>query len=162
MLAAGRRLVLPFALILAACSGSTPTPAPQPPPPDGAAFLLRLETDQAIAPLERLDWTPAVVVTLDGLVLTAGAVPAIYPGPLVGPIVQRQLSPAGWQKVVELARASGLLSGISQIGEPVPGERRLRLLMVADGRRHDLSASNQPRVACPSHARDRPARPRRS
>ncbi len=129
---------------LTACDGSGPSPAPtdEPKPPDGAAFLLRLETDQAIPPLERFGWTPAIVITLDGLALTGGAVPAIFPGPLVGPIVQRQVTPAGWARVVELARASGLLSGASEIGESAPGEARLRLRMVADGQLYGISVSN--------------------
>ena len=58
------------------------------------------ETEQAVPPLARFGETPAIVITLDGRVLTGGAVPAIFPGPLVGPIVQRQLTPAGWTRIV--------------------------------------------------------------
>ena len=144
MLAARLRLLaLPLAAMLEACGGSAPTPAPQSTPPDGAAFLLRLETEQALPPRERFASTPAIVITLDGRALTAGPVPAIFPGPLVGPLVQRQLSAAGWRKVVESARAAGLLSGIGQIGEVAPGETVLRLRIVADGQTYDVSVSNR-------------------
>lgn len=135
-------LALPLAAILAACGGSAPTPAPQPTPPEDAAFLLRLETEQAVPPRERFASTPAVVITLDGRVLTAGAVPAIFPGPLVMPIVQRRLSGAGWLKVAESARAAGLLSGIGTIGDFAPGETLLRLRIVADGQQYDVTVSN--------------------
>ena len=138
-----RLLVLPLAIVLAACSGSAPTPAPQPTPPDDAAFLLRIETEQAIPPLERFGWMPVVLITRDGGVLAPGAVPAIFPGPLVGPIVQRRLEPAGWERIVALARASGLLGGASLIGDIAPGETILRVRMVADGVTHDVSASNK-------------------
>jgi hypothetical protein len=141
--AAPRLLALPLAAILAACAGSTPTPAAQPTPPDDAAFLLRLETEQAIPPRERFGSTPAIVITLDGRALTAGPVPAIFPGPLVAPIVQRQVSAAGWRTVVELARASGLLSRSGQIGDVAPGETILRLRIVADGQTSDVTVSNQ-------------------
>jgi len=131
------------AAILAACGGSPPTPAPQPTPPDDAAFLLRLETEQAIPPLARFGETPPFVVTLDGRVLTGGAVPAIFPGPLVGPIVQRQLTAAGWTRIVEGARASGLLTDGPPIGDIAPGATVLLLRIVADGRLHTVTGSNR-------------------
>jgi hypothetical protein len=136
-------LALAF-VTLGACgrNGPSPAPTPEPTPPEGAAFLLRVETEQAIAPLARFGWTPAMIITLDGLALTGGAVPAIFPGPLVGPIVQRQVTPAGWDKVVAAARAAGLLGGAIDLGGQQPGAELLRLRIVADGRVHDVVGSN--------------------
>ena len=144
---------------IAACGGggTSQAPTPEPTPPDGAAFLLRLETDQAIPPLERFGWTPAMVITLDGLALTGGAVPAIFPGPLVGPIVQRQLTPAGWDKVVATARAAGLLGGPIDLGEQQPGAEQIRLRIVADGRLHEVVGSNVAVPCLPAPCQGPPA-----
>lgn len=133
------------AALLGACGASSSSQAttPEPPPPEGAAFLLRAETEQAVPPLARFGETAAIVITLDGRVLTAGAVPAIFPGPLVGPIVQRQLTPAGWTRIVQGARTSGLLTDGPPIGDLAPGETVLLLQIVADGRMHVVTWSNR-------------------
>jgi hypothetical protein len=150
MRATGLRLVsLSLAFVtLGACGGSagSPSPTADPGPPEGAEFLLRVETEQAIPPLARFGWMPAIVITLDGLALTGGAVPAIFPGPLFGPIVQREITPAGWDKVVAAARAAGLLGGPIDLGGRQPGAEQTRLRIVADGRLHDVVGSN---VAAP-------------
>ncbi len=54
--------------------------------------------------------SPSMVITGDGLVLTPGAVPAIYPGPLVMPYFQRNIDEEGIQIVLAEAKASGLLA----------------------------------------------------
>ena len=94
-------------------------------------------------PLASFGDTPAIVITLDRRVLTGGAVPAIFPGPLVSPIVQRQLTPAGWTRIVEGARAGGLLTDGPPIGDLAPGETVLLLRIVADGRLHVVTGSNR-------------------
>ena len=134
--------------MLAACSGDAPTTVPdQPSPPADAAFLLRLETEQALPPPARFEWTPPVAITLDRRVLSAGAVDAMFPGPLVAPIVERQLTAAGWARIVAAAREAGLLSGVSAIGEaPAPGGSVVRLRVVADGRMYDITTSNKAAV----------------
>jgi hypothetical protein len=83
---------------------------------------------------------PSIVISLDGRVLTAGPVPAIFPGPLVTPMIERRLTPAGWAKVVAAARAAGLLGGASDFtgGAVAPGSVTARLEIVADGRVFDL------------------------
>jgi hypothetical protein len=132
-------LIAPLAAVmLAACAGAAPTPEPT--PPAGAKALLRVTMQQALPPPSTFGWLPSVVVTLDGLVLTGGAVPAIFPGPLVNPVVQRQLTPAGWAKIVTAARALGLLSGARDFtgGQLPPGSMTARLELVADGKIHDL------------------------
>ena len=54
--------------------------------------------------------SPSVVITGDGLVITPGAVPAIYPGPLVMPYFQRTIDEAGIQTVLAEAQKAGLLA----------------------------------------------------
>ncbi len=134
-----RLVSLPLAgVLLAACAGGTPTPEPT--PPAGAAALLRVTMQQALPPPSTFAWLPSVVITLDGRVLSGGAVAAIFPGPLVSPVVERQLTPAGWAKIVAAARALGLLSGASDFtgGAVPPGSVTARLQLVADGRLFDL------------------------
>jgi len=121
----------------------SPTPIPaQPSPPPDAEFLLRINVEEALPPLARFPSTPAYVITLDRRVLTAGAVPAMFPGPLVMPIVERQLTPTGWARIVAAAREAGLLSGISMIGQPMPGEGILRVRLFADVVLHDIGTPN--------------------
>jgi len=134
-----RLVSLPLAgVLLAACAGTAPSPEPT--PPAEAKALLRVTMQQALPPPNTFGWMPSVVVTLDGLVLSGGAVPAIFPGPLVSPVVQRQLTPAGWAKIVTAARAFGLLSGARDFtgGQLPPGSMTARLELTADGRVYDL------------------------
>ncbi|HUG31186.1 MAG TPA: hypothetical protein VMQ65_11825 [Candidatus Limnocylindria bacterium] len=134
-----RLVALPIAgVLLAACAGSTPTPEPT--PPAEARALLRVTMQQALPPPSTFSWLPSVVITLDGRVLTGGAVPAIFPGPLVYPVVERQLTAAGWATLVTAARAFGLLDGARDFtgGAMPPGSVTARLQLVADGRVFDL------------------------
>lgn len=135
-----RLVSIPLAgVLLAACAGGAPTPEPT--PPADARALLRVTTQQALPPRSTFfSWLPSVVVTLDGRVLSGGAVPAIFPGPLVSPVIERQLTSAGWAKIVAAARAFGLLSGARNFtgGQQAPGAVTARLELVADGRVYDL------------------------
>jgi hypothetical protein len=54
--------------------------------------------------------SPSLVITGDGVVLTQGAVPAIYPGPLVMPFFQRSIDEVGIQAVLVAANDAGLLA----------------------------------------------------
>lgn len=127
---------------LAACAGAgpSPSPTPEPTPPEEAQVLLRVTQVQALPPRTTFAWTPTIVITLDGRVLVGGAVPAVYPGPLLGPIVERQLSPAGWAAIVNEARRAGLLTGARDFtgGGIPPGGVTARLQITADGKVFDL------------------------
>jgi hypothetical protein len=129
-----------FAALLAGCSGSAASPSSEPSPPAEAQARLRVTALQALPPPAIFGSMPSVVITLDGRVLTGGAVPAIFPGPLVGPVVERQLTPNGWNRIVAAAREAGLLGGVRDFtgGAMPPGSMATRLEIVADGRVHDL------------------------
>jgi hypothetical protein len=148
------RLAVPAlaAAVLAACgtSGPSPSPSPEPTAPGDAAALLRVTTTQAIPPLDRFGSIPMIVVTLDGRVLSGGAVPAIFPGPLVMPVIERKVTPAGWSKIVAAARAAGLLSGQRDFsgGALAPGSVAARLEIVADGRVYDLTGDPSRFIVC--------------
>ncbi|NJD26736.1 MAG: hypothetical protein FIA92_00370 [Chloroflexi bacterium] len=158
MHAIAARLLITFAaLSLAACSTGGPPPSASPSPSPGAddappvaSALLRVTQFQALPPRETFGWTPSIVVTLDGRVLTGGAVPAIYPGPLMAPILERQLTPAGWAAIVAEARAAGLLSGAQDFtdGGVPPGGVTARLELVADGRLYDLTGDPSRVMMC--------------
>lgn len=140
------------AMLLAACSGAAPSPTPTPEPtaPGDAAFLLRVTTVQALPPAATFGWMPQLVVTLDGRVLQGGAVPAIFPGPLVAPIFARQLTADGWSRIVAAARAAGLLSGANDFtgGMMPPGSAAVRLQIVADGRMFEMTGDPSRVMQC--------------
>jgi hypothetical protein len=129
------------AVLVAACGSPAASPSPQPEPPVDATVRLRVTTVQALPPPATFTWLPTIVITLDGRVLTGGAVPAIFPGPLVNPIVERQISAAGWDRVVAAARAAGLLGAVRDFtgGQMPPGSQITRLEIVADGFLYELS-----------------------
>ena len=136
-----RLVILPLSVaLLAACAGAAPSPSPEPTPPAEAQVRLRVTAVQALPPPAMFGWLPSVVVTLDGRVLSGGAVEAIFPGPLVSPVVERHITSNGWAKIVAMARAAGLLGGARDFtgGAMPPGSQATRLEIVADGRIHDL------------------------
>jgi len=146
------RLVVPAlaAVMLAGCSGAAASPSPEPSPPAEARVLLRVTQVQALPPQATFGGLPSVVITLDGKVLMGGAVPAIFPGPLVMPIFERQLTLAGWGKVVAAARAAGLLGGQHDFtgGQMPPGSMATRLEIVADGRVYELTGDASRVMVC--------------
>lgn len=146
------RLVVPAiaAAMLAACAGTSPLPTPEPTPPGEAKALLRVTQIQALPPQHAFTWLPSIVITLDGRVLSAGAVPAIFPGPLVSPIIERRITAAGWAKIVAAAREAGLLTGASDFtgGMMPPGAGATRLEIVADGRVHTLTGDPSRVMVC--------------
>jgi hypothetical protein len=137
-----RALIAVTALVVAACTGAAPSASPSPEQSEAPApaALLRVMQQQALPPRETFGWGPSIVITGDGLVLTPGAVPAIYPGPLVAPVFERQLTPAGWAAIVAEARKAGLLGGGTDFtgGEVQPGGVTARLELVVDGHAFDL------------------------
>ena len=139
-------------VLLAACGGAaaSPSPSPQPEPPVDAKVRLRVTAVQALPPSATFNWMPQVLITLDGKVLQGGAIPAIFPGPLVNPIFERQLSADGWARIVEASRAAGLL-GINRDftgGQIPPGSQATRLELVADGRLYDLLGDASRQIVC--------------
>jgi hypothetical protein len=138
------------AALVAACSGASASPSPEPSAPEGAQFLLRVTQVQALPPGSTFGQTPQIVVTLDRKVLQGGAVPAIFPGPLLQPILARQLGANGWAQIVATARAAGLLSGNNDFtgGQLPPGSTTTRLQIVADGRLYDLIGDQMRAVQC--------------
>lgn len=148
-----RLLTLPLlATVLVACSGAgpTPSPTPEPPFPDDAAFRLRVTTVQALPPPATFGWMPMVFISLDGKVLSGGAMPAIFPGPLVMPVIERQLTELGWAKIVLAAREAGLLGAVRDFtgGQMPPGSAATRLEIVADGQVYVITGDASRVMVC--------------
>ena len=153
-----RFAVLPAAaaLVLAACTtggGSTPVPltaSPAEPTPvvptpspaaDAGTYWLRLTTWQAIPPLNLFAVPDAQVITGDGILVTAGAVPAIFPGPLVMPLFGQQVSEVGRARILAWAKELGLLNGQPDFmgSGGLPGGITGRIELTVDGKRVTLS-----------------------
>lgn len=131
------------AMLVAACSaGASPSPSPSPvPTPDPARFALRATVVQALPPLTTFAWLPSVFITGDLRVIVQGAVPAIYPGPLMTPLWQRQLTADGWRRLVDRASDLGLLTGQQDFtgGALPPGSAAGRLEILVGERLFELT-----------------------
>ncbi len=146
-----RFLTVSFAAaLLAACSGAAPTPSPDPSAPPDAKVRLRVSLVQSLPPSATFGWLPSALISLDGRVLSGGAVPAIYPGPLVIPIVERRITPNGWARIVGAARDAGLLAGVRDFtgGSVAPGSMVARLEILADGRVYDVTGDPSRIMVC--------------
>lgn len=116
-------IVLAALLMVAACG--TPGPSAVPSDPPEGSFALRATLSQAIPPEVRFTWLPNVLITTDGTVVRQGPVPAIFPGPLLPNLQGAPLSDAGYDLIVERARALGLLEGSGDFvpaGMPLGGQ----------------------------------------
>lgn len=127
-------LTLVLGILVAAC-GSAATPAP--PTPAAGATLLAWTT-QALPPPTTFGWgvTAAIV---DGEWVTPGAVPAIYPGPLLHKLTARPISAGGISRLLVRADELGLLAGPTDLsGGLMPGGVSGHLRFVIDGEAREV------------------------
>jgi hypothetical protein len=141
----------PAASAAAPATPAAPTPVATPPAPTPVesatpapavtSVVIRASTTQALAPQYLFTNMPMLVVTADGRALTQGAVPRVFPGPLLPAVLERQITPAGVQKLVAAARAAGLLSPDADFtgGAMVAGGMLGQLTIVADGTTYHLT-----------------------
>lgn len=127
-----RRLaILPVLLLAAACTApagglpqgsqgpsaspdASPSAHPSLDPSAAGRIVARLEyVGGFVAPSYQVTRTPSVVVYGDGTVITPGVTPAVYPGPLVAPLMQQTLTAEGLARVKQAIDASGLTSAMS-------------------------------------------------
>jgi len=146
------RVGLPVVVIalVAACGGGAaspsaapPRPAPEDPTPviptpspiAAGTYWLRMTTFQAIPPVNLFAFTPTVVIDGSGQLIVPGAVPAIFPGPLVMPLFSRQVSEAGRTTILSWAKELGLLSGKTDFtgGGGLPGGVTGQIELTVDG-----------------------------
>ena len=148
-----KRLGPAVALALVTACGSAGEPSA--PSPAGSAqpdsgYALRADFTQAIPPQARFAWLPYAFITADGIAITQGAVPAIFPGPLVPPLVGAQLSDAGYDKIVERARSLGLLDGSGDFSppEPMPGSVSGTVGLRVDGPIREITGDPNANIQC--------------
>jgi hypothetical protein len=138
--------------LVAACgsAGGTPGVSPGGSPGAAAAYALRAVVAQAIPPTARFTWLPYAFIGTDGIVVTQGAVPAIFPGPLVAPLFGAQLSDTGYEQVVERARSLGLLGGSGDFSppNPMPGSVTGTIELTADGAMHEITGDPNANIQC--------------
>jgi hypothetical protein len=104
----------------------TGTPGTEPggiPHPTGADdVLLRIGYEGGfVSPDMLFARIPTLLVTGDGRAIVQGAVPAIYPGPLLTPLFQRSIDETGIQAILTLAREKGLLAAAPDYALPPEG-----------------------------------------
>jgi hypothetical protein len=94
-----------------------------------------MTTFQAIPPENLFAVAPSVVIDGSGQLIVPGVVPAIFPGPLVGPLFARQVSDAGREAILGWARELGLLSGNTDFtgGGGLPGGLTGQIELTVDG-----------------------------
>lgn len=144
--------LLAVVAVVAACVGSSTPSAPNPSPsgPAAPAYRLRATMTQAIPPLSRFGWLPVVAITGDLQVVVAGPMIDLYPGPLLPNLQARPISADGFAKIVEQARALGLLAGDGDFTPPnvMPGASLGRIELVVDGVLHDLTGDPTRLIQC--------------
>jgi hypothetical protein len=95
------------------------------PPSSSAAdaaddFVIQITYEGGLVPME---WafvnTPALMITDDGRLVLQGAIPEIYPGPLLPALVQRTISEEGVDAYLDLVEEYGLLEDRQYDGNPM-------------------------------------------
>jgi hypothetical protein len=115
--------------------GATPSGKPSGAPADRLGYWLRMTTSQAIPPVDRFPVGPTALITAGGEYLVPGAIPMIYPGPLVTPLFARLVTDTGRAQIIEWAREGGLLSGPTDFtgDHALPGGVTGRIELPVDG-----------------------------
>ena len=141
-------------LVGAACSGPAASPSPsQATPsasPEAEAYWLRMTTTQAIPPVNLFAVQPTLVITGDGVAVSQGPVPAIYPGPLLPNLLGRPVSEAGQAQIIQLARDLGLLDGATDFSgeDQMMGAVSGHIELTVDGRRVELTGNPGAQIVC--------------
>lgn len=111
--------LLIVAMVATACvaaAGAAPSGPASPDPSTPAKsdrIVFRVSWEGGFVPPEiLLGRLPIVVIYEDGRVITQGPQIAIYPGPLMPNLVERTLSPAALERLIELARDKDLLKTV--------------------------------------------------
>lgn len=128
---------------VAACSPSA-QPSPSAPP----EFGFRAWTSQVLPPPASFTTGPVLAIA-DDVVITPGAVPAIYPGPLVAPLVARRISTTGIAAIVREMQAAGLLADRTDFtdGRP-PGGVTGNIVVTFDGAQRELVGDPMRTIQC--------------
>ncbi|MBM4408651.1 MAG: hypothetical protein FJ038_08675 [Chloroflexi bacterium] len=137
----------PGASLPGSSPSAPPTGSPAKPPiqhPTGRdALVLRITIDGGFVPPHVILTTlPVLSIYGDGRVIVQGAVPAIYPGPVLAPLWVRTITEAGLQKVLAAAAEAGLLGADRHYddGGLVADAPTTTFILNAGGGTHTISA----------------------
>jgi hypothetical protein len=149
---AALRIARPVALLVAsvslvACVASagavspSGSPTPTPKPVDADTPIFRVSWDGGfVTPDMLLGRLPMIVVYADGRVVTQGPQILIYPGPLMPNLVERTLSQAALDRLIELAREKNLLRTIHYDFPSIADAADTVLEITLEGATHRVSA----------------------
>lgn len=134
-------------VLLAGCSSVGGSAAPS---GGTAPYALRATWQQSIPPEAKFTQLPYALITPDGVVVTQGPVPAIFPGPLLPNLQGAPISESGFDRIVERARALGLLEGDGDFGppEPMPGSLSGLIELRVDGAMRQLTGDPNSAIQC--------------
>jgi hypothetical protein len=121
--------------LLAAISavGGCGSPASSVGDTSAAPYLLQARSTQALPPEQRFEWVPSVTITTDRVLVTGGAVPAIFPGPLLTHLRGQAITASGFERIVAEAQAAGLFDDSADPGAPPPGGQMAEVDLWVDG-----------------------------
>ena len=80
--------------------------------------------------------------------MTGGAIPAIFPGPLLANLRGRSLTEAGYERIVAEAQATGLLDGGDDRAAPAPGGQTAIVDLWVDGAMHTIQGDPNRVMQC--------------
>src|SRR5207244_9333185 len=97
-----------FVTTLAGCAGGGSSPSGAIAHPAGDALILRIATEGGfLPPGATFSQVPGLSVYGDGRIIEPGAVAAVFPGPVLPPLLVRRLSEAGIQAILREVTATG-------------------------------------------------------
>lgn len=100
---------------------------------DGAPYLLQAHVLRSVEPEEQFGWPAAVTITADRVLITPGAVPASFPGPLLPNLRGRSITESGYDRIVGEAERLGLLAdAVARPAQP-PGAQVGQIDLWVDG-----------------------------
>jgi hypothetical protein len=142
--------LLSLGLLGAACANSAPGTGVAgdgsgPSRPTGAdQLVVRISSGGGfIAPTFTVTQVPQFSLMGNGIAITPGAVPEIYPGPAIAPLFSQQLTPDAVDAILALARTDGLLNGshdyanMGSVG--IADASTTTITVVADGGTHTFN-----------------------
>jgi len=141
------RLAIVLSLfLLGGCAAATPPASPSGPP---AGFGLTAWMSQALPPIGAFQSGGALFAIDRGKLIVHGPQIELFPGPLLPNLLQRPISQAGIDAIVDAARAAGLLDGATDLaGGLPPGAQTGHLLFVVNGVEREVLGDPTRQIVC--------------